>query len=245
MLGYLKKMTKIDTCRGSESPKNSGHTPLPECSQYSTEASTSYSIPVVENKSKTTIIMNTDDNEAKLFPEGDDDSTYQQEQHGCHLLPASLLKRTTKMDPESGSHKLSPVSRRTPQSNVEPDCEPFQLEILSSKTTSPTTFCPTIASALWRPLWPPGEELLPSYTHTHSVCIMLQDYCAHVTQTRAHGCFRGFPQPLAISRAFENRISLSICLSLSPFWKRVNWRESETELYRHQPRCIDCGRVSS
>lgn len=27
----------------------------------------------------------------------------------------------------------------------------------SSRATTPTTFCPTIASALWRPLWPPGE----------------------------------------------------------------------------------------
>lgn len=27
----------------------------------------------------------------------------------------------------------------------------------SPRATSPTTFCPTISAALWRPLWPPGE----------------------------------------------------------------------------------------
>lgn len=29
----------------------------------------------------------------------------------------------------------------------------------SPRATSPTTFCPTISAALWRPLWPPGETL--------------------------------------------------------------------------------------
>lgn len=41
----------------------------------------------------------------------------------------------------------------------------------SSRATTPTTFCPTIASALWRPLWPPGElRVVHSFhfTFTHT-----------------------------------------------------------------------------
>jgi len=62
--------------------------------------------------------------------------------------------------------KLESFKRDTsihPTSPSEEDIEAYQSNSRPSITASvatPTTICPTIASALWRPLWPPGPHSL-------------------------------------------------------------------------------------
>lgn len=78
----------------------------------------------------------------------------------------------------------------------------------SPRATTPTTFCPTIASALWRPLWPPGELRVVSFHFTITTTHSLDHSChSHVGLTPL--------APLTNSFLHYSTYFTSCCLLLS------------------------------
>lgn len=195
MLGYLKKMAKMDSCRGQETNEADNRT-LAELSMLAPSTSSPYASPIPPKRTNlypNTIIItnsssiddNPEDDKANCkyskdqFENDDDDSTTKQQQW-CHLLPSSFLSQigSKKVNSASKSQQgqmsledsSSAVSNKTSASSSRKtrskdssinmrEANPGQSDQPEPlPATSPTTFCPTIASALWRPLWPPGEQ---------------------------------------------------------------------------------------
>lgn len=76
--------------------------------------------------------------------------------------PARRIKKNSKSDSEKKKrgHDLSNCDDQQKdqlQATILPLNSTLRRFSRSARATTPTTFCPTIASALWRPLWPPGE----------------------------------------------------------------------------------------
>ena len=80
-------------------------------------------------------------------------------QHSGRSSQASSDETTTSTS-QSSSHMSSSLSQPCRTCNESDSSEYQESDVgprVASPVASPTAFCPTIASALWRPLWPPGE----------------------------------------------------------------------------------------
>lgn len=207
MLGYLKKVARIDTCRGQESVRtvsNPHHHQqlVPEVRLLSpstasspvtmtrTSASGSSRLFLSNTSLSKSCLDDNEESEVSLAEEEDNSHVMEssKRRRRRHLLPTSFLNLLPPGTPRSGRSSSSSgfKSNQSRPTSVSDDGRHLDQQMKrhnsdhmskknahhandgrqhgrkstwqSSRATTPTTFCPTIASALWRPLWPPGEN---------------------------------------------------------------------------------------